>query len=81
MSDNPALLELAQALNATRGLANAIPSTAPQDHAYGDIAEALKKVLRLILDTEDQAAMAYQVLLDGETTAYALSYARQESGS
>jgi hypothetical protein len=60
------LIALAESLNVARYDANAIPEVAPQDDAYGDIAEALKKVLRRIVGTRAEAERVYDLLIDSD---------------
>jgi len=76
MSDlSPSLLKLAVTIDRARLQANAIDATAPQDGAYGDLSEALKKVLSLIVGSA-RVDDAYQALLDGATVPSAITYAR-----
>jgi hypothetical protein len=60
------LIELAESLNVARYDANAIPEVASQDDAYGDIAEALKKVLRRIVGTREEAERVYGFIVESD---------------
>lgn len=56
------LIALAESLDKLRMDANDIPETAPQGDAYGDIAEALKKVLVHIVGSKEEAERVYDFL-------------------
>ena len=58
------LIELAETLNAARYDANAIETTAPQADAYGDVSEALKKVLSHIVGSREEAEKVYEYLIE-----------------
>lgn len=62
--DTEALVDLAVTLNKAREAANAIKAVALTSSAYGDIAEALKKVLVQLVGSY-RAPKTYQALLDG----------------
>lgn len=58
------LIALAEALDAARRVANELEETAPQADAYGDIAEAIKKVLFHIVGSKEEAERVYDFLIE-----------------
>ena len=70
------LVSVANQLNKLRIKADAIEAIAPQDHAYGDIANALRKVMGLLCGGDVFIEPAYQALVDGEAIGEAIAIAR-----
>jgi hypothetical protein len=66
------LTALARQINAARIEANRIEETAPQDGVYGDLSDALGRILALITGSEAKAADAYDALLDGAAVTDAI---------
>jgi hypothetical protein len=67
---------LAHHIDQARIRANSIETAAPQQGVYGDLSKALIKTLVLLIG-EDQAAVAYQALLDGSSVSDAIKYAQE----
>jgi hypothetical protein len=73
MTNYIALTALAIRLNEARLAANDIDESAPQSSVYGDISDALRKTLALLLDGNHfRAEAVYQAILDGNTVTEAL---------
>lgn len=69
------LLALAVQVDDARKAANAIHAVAPQGHAYGDLAEALKKVLAVITEDAMIAEDVYDsIVCDGSSVTEALDW-------
>jgi ABC-type transporter Mla subunit MlaD len=65
------LIDIAESINSARIIANANELTAPQRGVYGDLSEALGRVLRLMTGDNDRAKQMYQNILDGATVRQA----------
>ncbi|MEO3931428.1 hypothetical protein WMO79_01255 [Micrococcaceae bacterium Sec7.4] len=69
-----AVTDLATRLDQARIAANDIEETAPQSGVYGDISDALRKTLAVLLDGDHVRADAvYEAILDGNTVTQALA--------
>jgi hypothetical protein len=69
-----AVTDLATRLDQARLAANDIEETAPQSGVYGDIVDALRKTLAVLLDDDHVRAEAvYEAILDGNTVTQALA--------
>jgi hypothetical protein len=74
-----ALTDLATKLDHARLAANDIEETAPQSGVYGDISDALRKTLALLLDgRHERADVVYQSILDGNTVTETLAIEARE---
>lgn len=74
-----ALTDLATKLDGARIAANDIEETAPQSGVYGDISDALRKTLALLLDGDHVRGEAvYEAILDGNTVTEALTIEARE---
>jgi hypothetical protein len=74
-----AVTDLATRLDEARIAANDIEEAAPQSGVYGDISDALRKTLAVLLDGDHVRAEAvYQAILDGNTVAQALAVEARE---
>lgn len=67
----PSLIDIAESIDSARIIANANDLTAPQRGVYGDLSEALGKVLRLMTGDNDRADRIYQAILDGASVRLA----------